>query len=245
MQILLSLSAAVEFEPKQRIAVKVGKTYLLARITEVKRKYVQIVFDDGDSGQFDKVADARDVRIIPKTVKKNKGTLTLAEVRELTSEVKPEIVKVTKEVKSRVVQQVPRRISIALTKADVKSIKAEPYVEPAIKQELVDVRFKYNVPSGQHSTLRSALKEHDDKIIHPIDLIRGMVVQVPVNTQLITVMLIEYHENTKKWAALGLRENTKIIYVPANQLFTHKAPLTKIEKLWEGKYMRRLEEAEA
>ena len=240
MQILLSLSAAVEFEPKQRIAVKVGKTYLLARITEVKRKYVQIVFDDGDSGQFDKVADARDVRILPKTVKKNKGELTLAEVRALIEDVKTEVVK--KEIEK--VKQVPRRVAISLTKEEVKEIKAEPYLAPPIETQTVTTKpiMPNTVRTG---TLKTVLKQHDDRIIHPIDLTRGMVVQVPVDTQLITVMLIEYYEDTKKWAALGLRENTKIIKVSANQIFTHKAPLTKIEKLWEGKYMRRIEEAEA
>jgi hypothetical protein len=72
-----------------------------------------------------------------------------------------------------------------------------------------------------------------------------MVVQFALNASLITVLLLDYDEDKKKWSSVLLRENSKIIEVSPNHCFTRRAPLTPYEKLWAGKYMRRLEQMES
>ena len=233
MQLLIAL-ASVDFIEKQRIAVKMDRLYHLATVTAVKRKYVTVKFDDGDTGEFDKVEDAKLVKALPKGTKRIKTPLTLAELKELMAPTEKVVEKVSEKV---TVTQKVKPISIRISKEEIApSVRPDPKPEPYLAPPI-----EYKSPV----TLRQKLKEFDDRIIHPIDLARGMVVRVPINTELYTVLLLDYDEVTRKWAAVQLKETTKIIQVPTNQLFTHKAPLTPYEKMWAGKYMRRLEETEA
>lgn len=254
MQILVSTAAAtIDYTIKQRLAVKVDRgAWQLATITGIRRKYVDILFDDGDEGEFDKVGDRSSVKILPKGTRKNKATLSLAEVKELMEtpiEIKPKA-------KAKAKPQVTRRVMDMTETVPVK--KPEPVVPqkgrpiaismktkavPAIDKSVAPVITE---PKGQSTgTLKTRLKEHDDRPIHPIDLNKGMVIQFALNASLVTALLLTYDEEAKKWNAVLLRENSKIIQVSPHHCFTHKAPLTQYEKLWAGKYMRRLEEMES
>lgn len=227
MHLLISLSAAKEFIVKQRIAIKMEDTWHLATVLEVKRKYVTVKFDDGDTGQFDKVEDAGDTRILPKTVKKHKEGLKLKELKLLIQEAEAPI-NLPASVKKNIVpaaKTVGKKIMVTM----------KPKMQPVIDKHAKPVEAV-----KKPSTLKTALKIHDDKPIHPMDLHSGMVIQVARDAQLFTMVLLEYDEDTRKWAAVQPRENSKIVHIPANQIFTRKAPLSSYEKLWEHKYMFRL-----
>lgn len=256
MQILVSTSAAVDWAVKNRIAIKVERSWMLGTVTGIRRKYVDFLFDDGDEGEFNKVDDARSVKLLPKGTRKNKQALTLNEVKELIEQGTP-----AKAVKAQPVKQVTRRVmDMSESPAPQVKPKSRPITismkQPAAVKEGRPITIKAKPAREEPAviapqvpqttgTLKTRLKENDDKPIHPIDLNRGMVVQVAVSASLVTVLLLDYDEEQKKWSAVLLRENSKIIQVSQNHCFTRKAPLTKYEKLWAGKYMRRLEEMES
>lgn len=246
MHILISMAAAVpEYTVKQRLAVKVDRgTWQLATVVGIRRKYVDILFDDGDEGEFDKVGDRASVKALPKGTKKNKLPLTLAQVKELLEAAPAKKIEVKKKNKP----QVSRRVLDM--SGDIPN-KPEPErrgrpITITMKPKVTEVPAVSHEPVRQTTgTLKTRLKEHGDKPIHPIDLNRGMVVQVAVNASLMTVLLLTYDEEDAKWNALFLRENSKIIQVSPNHCFTRRAPLSTYEKLWAGKYMRRLDEMES
>lgn len=240
MHLLVSLSANNVFAPKQRIAVKVETSWHLATIVEVRRKYVAIKFDDGDSGEFDKVEDASSVRVLPKGIKKNKQPLKLKELKELISEAEtPKLNKIEHKV------QKPDVPAAKTTGGKKIQITLKPVVVPALDKHAKPVEVPHPVATPTQavkkpSTLKTQLKIHNDKPIHPMDLNAGMVVQVAREAQLFTMLLLEYNAATHKWSAVQLRENANLVLIPSNQIFTHNGPLTSSQKLWEHKYMFRL-----
>lgn len=238
MHLLISLSAAKEFIAKQRIAIKVDTLWHLATVTDVKRKYVFIKFDDGDSGEFDKVEDASAVRILPKNVKKNKVGLKLKDLKALIEEAEAPKIKLPAAMKKKLTEPVPAAKTVTGRKI---MITMKPTMQPVIDKHAKPVEVQHPVEAVKKpSTLKTALKAHDDKPIHPMDLNSGMVVQVAREAQLFTMLLLEYNDATHKWSAVQLREDAKLVQIPANQVFTHKAPLSRYEKLWEHKFMFRL-----
>lgn len=238
MHLLISLSAAKEFIVKQRIAIKVDTLWHLATVNDVKRKYVYIKFDDGDTGEFDKLEDASSVRIIPKKIKRNKLGLKLKDLKALIEEAEAPEIKLPVAMKKSLAEPVPAA-KTAVGKQIMITMK--PTMQPVADKHAKPVEVQHPVEAVKKpSTLKTALKVHDDKPIHPMDLNSGMVVQVAREAQLFTMLLLEYNAATHKWSAVQLREDAKLVMIPSNQVFTHKAPLTRYEKLWEHKFMFRL-----
>lgn len=240
MHLLVSLSAAKEFMVKQRVAIKIETTWHLATILEIRRKYVSVKFDDGDTGEFDKTEDAAVVKILPKGIKKHKAPLKLKELKELISEAEtPKLDKIERKVQKPV-------IPAAKTTGGKKiQITLKPVVVPALDKHAKPVEVPHPVATPTQavkkpSTLKTQLKIHNDKPIHPMDLNAGMVVQVARDAQLFTMLLLEYNATTHKWSAVQLRENANLVLIPSNQIFTHNGPLSSSQKLWEHKYMFRL-----